>query len=192
MRLFCCILMGFILMWGLQVIRIIRSCPGWDYYICRRRTYANSLIFLSWFVLLSLTLSIVPGLSYAQYRLILILGYHLTLSHLMHTPLKKQSQYSGPIPNTQGSPHHSSHWGREGKNWKERRQDQEGKAQNNLVIYPRSPSELWRHLVWVRCLLPTSGGLLLSLISLERVVGMGVPWEVQLLWDELWMGHDQG
>lgn len=109
MRLFCCILMGFILMWGLQVIRIIRSCPGWDYYICRRRTYANSLIFLSWFVLLSLTLSIVPGLSYAQYRLILILGYHLTLSHLMHTPLKKQSQYSGPIPNTQGSPHHSSH-----------------------------------------------------------------------------------
>lgn len=58
MRLFCCILMGFILMWRLQVIRIMRWCPGWDSYICRRRTYANSLIFLSWFVLLSLTLSI--------------------------------------------------------------------------------------------------------------------------------------
>lgn len=58
MRLFCCILMGFVLIWGLQMVRIIRSCTGWYYYICRTRTYANSLIFLSWLVLSSLTLSI--------------------------------------------------------------------------------------------------------------------------------------
>ena len=40
------------------MIRIIRSGTGWYHYICRTRTQANSLIFLFWLVLLSLTLSI--------------------------------------------------------------------------------------------------------------------------------------
>lgn len=52
-RLFCCILI-----WGLKMIRIIRSGTGWYYYIRRTRTHANILIFLFWLVLLSLTLSI--------------------------------------------------------------------------------------------------------------------------------------
>lgn len=97
MRLFGCILMGLIIIWGLQMIMIIRSC--------RTRVYSNGLVFLFWLVLLSLTSALrVPCLSYAKYRLILTLGSHLILSSHAHLPYTNKANILGPYPTPKVSP----------------------------------------------------------------------------------------
>lgn len=169
------------------MIRIIRSCTGRYYYICRTRIYANSLIFLFWLVLSSLTLSIkgaILVLCPVQVNSHLGVSTNVLSSHAhlfketkptvwVHTqhprfppsfqPLRKGGKKIGRRENKTKKLRHKTTWCF----------TQDLQVSSGNIWFGHVPS------------FPPLVALLLSPISLEKVVGMGVPWEVQLLWDEL-------
>lgn len=107
MRLFCYILMGFTVIWGLQMIH---AKDGNYYYICTIRTQSTHFYFSSGeFCCLSLALrrnfSLPP--STGEFS-----SWCLTL-HVTHTSLSKESKGPGSVLNIQGSLSHSRHGGRE-------------------------------------------------------------------------------
>lgn len=150
------------------MIMIIRSY--------RTRVYSNGLIFLFWLVLLSLTSALrVPCLSYAKYRLILTLGSHLILSSHAHLPYTNKANILGPYPTPKVPPIIPAT--AEGREKIGRRENKTKKLRHRMTWWFTSDLQVSSGNIRFGRIpsFPPLVALLLSPISLEKVVGGGYP-----------------